>query len=146
MRRQVIRQQEILAGWVLLLSNALICSNFLSEQSSWLRKVWKPIWPKSLSNCHRRNRLLLRAGVGWDPFQMNRIERLPGRCFLGNESGLARMVGLGFRPTHIGRTCSKLWRPCHHSRSAITQEARPAAGLEPIWRGLLAAGVEFGLQ
>jgi hypothetical protein len=45
-------------------------------------------------------------------FQVTGIERLQGRCFLGNERSRRVLIGLGFRPTHIGQTYSKA-RGCY---------------------------------
>jgi RimJ/RimL family protein N-acetyltransferase len=39
-------------------------------------------------------------------FQVTGIDRLQGRCFLGNERSRRVLVGLGFRPTQIGSTFS----------------------------------------
>jgi RimJ/RimL family protein N-acetyltransferase len=45
-------------------------------------------------------------------FTTSRLNRLQARCILGNEPSRHVLVGLGFRPTHIGSTYS-LARRCH---------------------------------
>jgi RimJ/RimL family protein N-acetyltransferase len=45
-------------------------------------------------------------------FTISRLSRLQARCILGNEPSRRILVGLGFRPTHIGSTYS-IARRCH---------------------------------
>jgi RimJ/RimL family protein N-acetyltransferase len=45
-------------------------------------------------------------------FTISRLNRLQARCILGNEPSRRVLVGLGFRPTHIGSTYS-VARRCH---------------------------------
>jgi RimJ/RimL family protein N-acetyltransferase len=45
-------------------------------------------------------------------FTISRLDRLQARCILGNEPSRRILIGLGFRPTHIGSTYS-IARRCH---------------------------------